>query len=159
AAMSSITSTCLSVNFGREARSASYMARSYSAPAHRAIDRKEYFDGLRRNSTSVDEARLVPAVVRGGQFLLVERTNPAQQLELVAKVGAHHLRTVRCDRERDAVVDERPERVPHGVLVRKRLRQEVRRGANLEHDLRIAQRGHQLLIAGGQDPVPDPVGA
>ena len=71
---------------------------------------------------------------------------------------AHHLRAVGGDRERDAVLDERAERVAHLVLVAQRLRQQVRRRADLEHDPGLAQRGHQLRLAGREDAVADPVG-
>src|ERR1700758_1548911 len=91
AAISSITSICRSVNLGKEARSASYMARSYSRRTGAAIDRKEYFVGLRAHSPAVHEARLVPTHVRSRELFLVERADPPQQLELVAEVGAHHL--------------------------------------------------------------------
>ena len=73
----------------------------------------------------------------------VERADPLQQLELVAQVRAHHLRAVRRDRERDAVLDEGAERVADRVLVGERLREQVRRGADLEHDAGLAQQPHQ----------------
>src|SRR5207248_7451445 len=91
AAMSSITSTCRSVNVGKEARSASYMARSYSPNPSPAIDRKEYFAELRRHAPAADEARLMPARLRGSQFLFIQRADPLQQIELVSQVGVHHL--------------------------------------------------------------------
>src|SRR5438105_3267055 len=157
AAMSSMTSTCRSVNLGNEARSASYMARSYSADPPGAIDRKEYFAGLRRDAPPTHEARLVPALVRGGQLFLIQCAGSQQQVELVAKVRTHHFRAVRGDRKLHAVVDERPEGFAHRVLVRQRLCQQVRSGTDLEDDLGHAQRVHQLLIAGGEDSVADPV--
>ena len=59
-------------------------------------------------------------------------------------------------------------RTPRSTNVRKtsrtaassgeRLRQQVRRRADLEHDLGVAQLAHQLLVAGGEDAVADPVG-
>jgi len=109
--------------------------------------------------SSAEEAGLVTAAIGLRELLLVQRTDSAQQLELVLQVRAHHLRAIRCDRERNTRVDERSERVPHGFLVRQRLRQQVRRRANLEHDLRIADRTHQVRIACRQDPVADPVRA
>src|SRR5260221_47104 len=44
------------------------------------------------------------------------------------------------------------------LLVRKRLRQQIRRRADLENDLRFLQLAHQLFVAGGEDAVADPVG-
>ena len=59
----------------------------------------------------------------------------------------------------DAVGGKCPERLAHRGLVRERLRQQVRRRADLEHDLCAAQRRHQLLVARREDAVADPVGA
>lgn len=58
-----------------------------------------------------DEARFVASSVRFAELLLVERADPAQELELVAEVRPHHLWAVGRDRERHVVVDERPERL------------------------------------------------
>jgi hypothetical protein len=52
------------------------------------------------------EARLVPAPVRLAQLLLVDGADLEQELELAAEMGAHHLRAVGRDRERDAVLGE-----------------------------------------------------
>jgi hypothetical protein len=70
----------------------------------------------------------------------------------------HHLPTVGGDRERHAVLGEGAEGIADGVLVWERLRQQVRGRADLEHDLGLAELGHQLLVLRGEDPVPDPVG-
>src|SRR5581483_8584331 len=88
-----------------------------------------------RVRAAADERRLVPAGVRVCELVLGQRTDPKQELELVAQVRSHHLRAVRGDRERDAVVHEPANRLPHRVLARERLRQQVRRGADLERDL------------------------
>src|SRR5581483_7666331 len=69
----------------------------------------------------------------------------------------HHLRAVGRNREPNTVVDERPEHRAHRILVRKRLRQEVRRGADLEDDLGVAQLAHQLCVAGGEDALTDSI--
>src|SRR4029450_11089746 len=75
------------------------------------------------------------------------------------KVRAHHLGAVGRDRELHVVVGEGAEGVAEGVLTLERLREQVRRRAELEHDLRFADLPHQLLVPGGEDPVSDPVGA
>src|SRR5207247_9699556 len=85
-----------------------------------------------------DEACLVAVPVRLNQLVLVEGADPPQQLELVAQVRPHHLRAVRGDREGHSVLDEGPERLTDGVLVRESAREQVRRGADLEHDLGLA---------------------
>src|SRR4029453_2644136 len=54
---------------------------------------------------------------------------------------------------------EGAEGVAEGVLALERLREQVRGRAELEHDPRLADLPHQLLVPGGEDPVPDPVGA
>src|SRR5204862_1296483 len=81
-------------------------------------------DGL--EASTPDEARRMPARVGGAKLVLGERTDPLEQLELVAQVRAHHLGAVRRDGERDAVLDEGAEGVTHGRLVRERLREQVR---------------------------------
>src|SRR5439155_9660300 len=106
-----------------------------------------------------DEACLVAVPVCLSQLVLVEGADPLQQLELVAQVRPHHLRPVRGDREGDSVLDEGAEGLANGVLVRQGPREQVRGGADLEHDLGLAQGGHQLRLACGQDAVADPVGA
>src|SRR5207302_5747350 len=106
---------------------------------------------------STHEARLVAACIGVFELLLRQRADSEQQVELVAEVRPHHLRPVRGDREEDAVLDERAEDVPHRVLVGQRLREEVRSGADLEYDLALAQLLHQLVVAGREDSVPDPV--
>ena len=110
-----------------------------------------------RDADAAPERRSVPARVRLAELGLVERADPEQELELVAQVRPHHLRAVGRDRERHVVLDERPDGVAHGVLVRQRLREEVRRRADLERDPEVADRAHQLGVAGGEDPVADPV--
>ena len=99
----------------------------------------------------------MPPRVRLAQLLLVEGADPEEQLELVAEVRPHHLRPVRRDREGDLVLDERADRLADGVLVRKRLREQVRGRADLEHDPERADRGHQLRVGGREDPVPDAI--
>src|SRR6266511_3128738 len=94
------------------------------------IDRKEYLGGLRRDAPGVQETRLVPAPVRVREFLVVQGADATQKLELVTQVCPHHLRAVRGDRELDAVLDERTERVADGVLGRECLGQQVRRRAD-----------------------------
>src|SRR3954468_7375314 len=113
--------------------SVAYMGRTLFERAAPTIDQRVYFARLRRYSRPADEARLVPARVRLVQFLLIERPDPEQQLELVAEVRSHHLRAVGGDREAHAALDERAERAPHRRLVRERLRQQVRGRADLEH--------------------------
>src|SRR5205809_1190269 len=88
---------------------------------------------------SADEARLVAARIGRCELLLRQCADPQQQVELVSEVRPHHLRAVRGDREKDAMVDERAEDVPHRVLVAHRLREEVRGRADLEDDLALAQ--------------------
>jgi hypothetical protein len=73
-----------------------------------------------------NEARLMSAPVRLAQLRLVDGADPEQELELVAQVGAHHLRAVGGDRERHLVRGEGAEGVPDGVLVGERLREQVR---------------------------------
>ena len=107
---------------------------------------------------STDEARCVAARVCLAELFLVERTDAQKQRELVPQVRAHHLRAVGGDREGDAVLDEGAECLAHGLLVGERLRQQVRRGADLEHDSGVAERLHQLGVGGGEDAVTDPVG-
>ena len=104
-----------------------------------------------------DKASLVSALIRLGELLLVECLDASKQVELVAQVRAHHLRAVGRDCELDAGVDERPECVPYGVLVSKRSCQQVRRRADLQDDLGVAQCCHQLRVVGSENPVADPV--
>src|SRR5581483_10079245 len=59
----------------------------------------------------------------------------------------------------DAVVHEPANRLPHRVLARERLRQQVRRGADLERDLGVPDRVHQRRVASGEDAVPEAVRA
>ena len=61
---------------------------------------------LSHHARVADEAGLVPAGVRLAELVLVEGADAEQQLELVAQVGAHHLRAVGGDREPDARLDE-----------------------------------------------------
>src|SRR6476646_4914430 len=70
---------------------------------------------------------------------------------------SHHLRAVRRDRETDAVLDERAERLAHGGLVRQRLRQQIRGRADLQDDPTVAELSHQIRLARGEDPVADAV--
>ena len=51
-----------------------------------------------------------------------------------------------------------PECLAYRGLVGQRLREQVRRRADLEHGAGLAQEPHQLGVAGGQDPVADPLG-
>ena len=81
--------------------------------------------------------------------VLVERTDPVDECELVAKVRPHHLGAVGRDRERDAVLDEAPERLADIVLVGERLGQEVRGRADLERHARVPDEPHQPGIARG----------
>ena len=78
------------------------------------------------SSGSLHEARLVPTAVRLAELGLADGADPEQELELVARVGAHHLRAVRGDRERHPVLVEGAEGVSDSLLVRQRLRQQVR---------------------------------
>jgi hypothetical protein len=105
----------------------------------------------------VHKARLVAPSIGLGELVLVECADPPQQVELVLQMCPHHLWPVCRDRELDSVLHERTERVPDVLLVRLRLRQQVRRGTDLQHDARIAQRGHQLRIVRRQDAMADPV--
>ena len=57
------------------------------------------------------------------------------------------------------MVDEGAEGLAHCILAGERAGEQVRGRADLEHDLGLAQRGHQLRLASGEDPVADPVGA
>ena len=109
-------------------------------------------------SAAGNEACGVPAGVRLAQLAGVEGADPLEELELVAEVGAHHLRPVGCDREGDAVLDEGAEGGADGVLVGKCLREQVRRGADLEHDPGVAEQAHQVRVARGEDAVADAVG-
>ena len=69
-----------------------------------------------------------------------DRAADAQkQLELVAQVRPHHLGPVRGDREGDAAVGERPDRVAERVLVGERAREQVRGGADLEDGAGLAR--------------------
>ena len=105
-----------------------------------------------------DERRVVAALVREPELGLLERADPHQQLELVPQVGLHHLGPVGRDRERHTVLDEGPERLPYLGLIPERLRQEVRRRADLERDVRRADRLHQRRIVRSEDAVAEPVG-
>ena len=111
-----------------------------------------------RPALAADEARGVAAGVRLAQLVRVERADALEQLELVPEVRSHHLRPVRRDRERDAVVDEGAEGRADRLLVGQRLRQQVRGGADLEHRPGLAEQAHQGRVAGGEDAVADPVG-
>src|SRR5262245_53940559 len=101
----------------------------------------------------------VTARVRLAELVLVECLDAEEELELVAQMRPHHLRPVRRDRERHLVLDERPQRVAYRRLVGQRLRQEVRRGADLERDPEVADRRHEAGILRREDPVPDAIGA
>ena len=48
--------------------------------------------------------------------------------------------------------------VTHGVLVGQRLREEVRRRADLERDPEVADRRHEARVLRGEDAVPDAIG-
>ena len=68
----------------------------------------------------------------------------AQERELVAQVGAHHLGAVRRDGHAHARVEERAEHPAHLVGVVERAGQEVRGRADLEHDAGLGDQGGQL---------------
>src|SRR5439155_25407969 len=159
AAIRATTSRCRSVIAGSVLVRASYMAATLLRPRPGRHWSKGVSCRLRsaRYRFASDEARLVAAGVRLAQLVLVERADPQQELDLVAEVRTHHLGPVGGDRERDAVVRERAERVAHRVLVRERLGEQVRGRADLEHDAGVAQPRHQLGVARGEDAVPDPI--
>ena len=98
------------------------------------------------------------ASVGGAELVFVGGADPQQQLELVAEVGSHHLRAVRGHRERHIVLAEGAEHVAHLVLARQRPGEQGRGGADLQDDLLLADRRHQLGILRGEDSVPDPIG-
>ena len=56
------------------------------------------------------------------------------------------------------MLDERAEGVSHCILVRERLRQQVRGRADLEGHVDVAECAHQHRVSDGEDAVPDPVG-
>src|SRR5688500_1896793 len=85
------------------------------------------------------EGRAVPARIHRLCLVRLQCADPEQERELVAEVGLHHLRAVRCDRECHAPVGERAYRLPELVLAGERSREEVRAGADLEHGLRLAE--------------------
>ena len=64
-----------------------------------------------QRGAAADEARRVAARVRLAELARVQGSDPAQEVELVAEVRAHHLRAVRRDRELHARVREGAERV------------------------------------------------
>src|SRR5437763_6492846 len=103
-----------------------------------AIDRKVYFAGLRRaDAWAAQEARLVATAVRLAQLVLFQRADAAQQVELVTQMRAHHLGPVRRDRELHAVREERPERLAYRFLVRQCTREQIRRRADIQHELSV----------------------
>src|SRR5262245_39024984 len=160
AAIRATTSRCRAVIPGGAPISVPTMRGRYWRRGAAAIDRTAYFERLHPAGDGgfVDEARFVPARVGLAELVLVECADAQEEVELVAQVGAHHLRPVRCDRESDAGLDERTEGEADGRLVGECLRQEVRRRADLEHDPAVAQLRHQLRLPCRQDPVADPVG-
>ena len=76
----------------------------------------------------VYEGRVVAARVHRAEVSLRKRAGAQQQLELVAQVRPHHLGPVRGNREGDAAVGERPDRVAESVFVGERAREQVRGG-------------------------------
>ena len=70
----------------------------------------------------------VAARVRLAEPILVDSSDPEQELELVPQVRPHHLRAVRRDRERHLVLRERANVIAHGVLVGERLGEEFEVG-------------------------------
>src|SRR3954470_1475981 len=62
-----------------------------------------------------DEAHLVRERVRAARLLRGHRPDPAQEGELIAQVGAHHLWAVRRDGHAHAAVEERAEDLAHRV--------------------------------------------
>src|SRR5215207_5757888 len=108
---------------------------------------------------SAYERGLVAPRVHFVKCFRLEGADVEQELKLVAKVRSHHLGPVGGDRERDVAIDEGRHALAQGRLVREGPRQEVRGGADLENDARILYEPHGLLVSGGEDPVPDAVGA
>ena len=107
AAISSTTCRCR-VCQRRRCRSREVASMAATLPPSRApaYCPKGVFLGLRYAPTRAalpTNARLVPAPVRLGELVLVQRADAQQELELVAQVRPHHLRPVGRDRERDAV--------------------------------------------------------
>src|ERR687897_401058 len=139
--------------------SASCMVSTLTAPSSTAYWPKGVFAPLRplEHRLARDEAGLVPAFVRVAELGLVERPDAQQQLELVTQVGPHHLWPVSCDRKRHLALGEGAESVAHRLLVRQRLRQQVRRRADLEHDLGLGDLAHQPPVLGGEDAVADAI--
>src|ERR671931_1051550 len=127
--------------------------RAAVVPAHSASIR------LDRDGRSPPEGGGVGALVDLAELVFVERADAEEELQLVPKVRTHHLRTIRRDGEGNAALDETPDRRAHGLLVGERLRQQIGRRADLEHDPAVAQHALELRITGGEDPVPDAVRA
>src|SRR5919108_778749 len=140
--------------------SASCMAPTLTTPSSTGYWPKGVFARLRPliQPLARNEAALVTPTVRFRQLILVDSSDPEQQLELVSEMRTHHLRTVGRDREGDALLRKGSEGLPYCVLIRQRLRQQVRRRADLEDDLRLADLLHQLRLARGENAVADPVG-
>src|SRR5919109_2228907 len=88
AAMSSTTSRCLSVRFGSRSLSTWFMQATLAASWPLEHWPKGVFRGLLRRAY---EADYVTASVCGGELLFAEGVEPAEKLELVSQVGAHHL--------------------------------------------------------------------
>src|SRR5436190_7756579 len=103
AAISSTTSRWRAVIAGIALLRVSYMMGSTLTTLRRAslFTKRRIFEWLDGASSrgSADEARLVPASVGVAKRLLAERSDPQQELELVAEPSTHHLRPVSRDRE------------------------------------------------------------
>ena len=80
-----------------------------------------------------------------------------QEVELVAQVGAQHLRAIRADGEADLVLDERAHHPAHLADAAQHARVEVRARADLEHRAALAQHGEHARILSAADAVADPV--
>src|SRR6476469_6482820 len=90
-----------------------------------------------------DEAHRMRERVGGARLVGGHRADRAQERELVAQVGAHHLGAVRRDGHADARVEEGAEHPAHLVGVVERAGQEVGGRANLEHDAGLGDQGGQ----------------
>ncbi len=115
-------------------------------------------DYTRADLRGGDEADLVCERVGGARLVLAHGADRAEECELVAQMGAHHLRAVRRDGHAHARVEERAEDRAHRVGVGERAGEQVRGRAHLEHDARRGQQRGQLGVARSEDAVPDAVG-
>src|SRR6476469_7981141 len=152
------STTCLCRDVIPDGSLSACMTRGYGRDRAATIGRRVYPGSHWGVRAPRDERRLVPARVRRTQLVGVECADPLEHLQFGAEVDSHHLRAVRCDRELNAMLDERPECLAHRVLVRECLGEQVRGGADLERDVRVAERRHQVRVARGEDPVADAIG-